>query len=177
MQETWVQSLSQEDSLEGHGTPLQYSCLGNPIDGGACRLQSMGSQKSWTWLKNSTTTNSIFLTTGMEEPGGLQSMGQKRGTRLSDYHTHTHCVVEQVSRTNSSDTTETLCLLNSYTPAPPAFSPWQPPLYSLLMGLAVLDLSCKGNHAVLLWLFILLSITSSVSSMLSNVARLPYFKG
>ena len=27
---------------EGNGTPLQYSCLGNPMDGGACsRLQSM----------------------------------------------------------------------------------------------------------------------------------------
>ena len=30
---------------EGNGTPLQYSCLENPMDGGACRLQSMGSQR------------------------------------------------------------------------------------------------------------------------------------
>ena len=29
--------------VEGNGTPLQYSCLENPMDGGACRLQSMGS--------------------------------------------------------------------------------------------------------------------------------------
>ena len=28
---------------EGSGTPLQYSCLENPVDGGACRLQAMGS--------------------------------------------------------------------------------------------------------------------------------------
>ena len=28
---------------EGNGTPLQYFCLENPMDGGACRLQSMGS--------------------------------------------------------------------------------------------------------------------------------------
>ena len=28
-----------------NGTPLQYSCLENPMDGGACRLQSMGSQR------------------------------------------------------------------------------------------------------------------------------------
>ena len=28
---------------EGNGTPLQYSCLENPMDGGAGRLQSMGS--------------------------------------------------------------------------------------------------------------------------------------
>ena len=31
---------------EGYGNPLQYSCLENPMDGGAfCRLQSMGSQR------------------------------------------------------------------------------------------------------------------------------------
>ena len=30
---------------EGNGTPLQHSCLENPMDGGACRLQSMGSQR------------------------------------------------------------------------------------------------------------------------------------
>ena len=31
---------------EGNGNPLQYSCLENPMDGGAwCRLLSMGSQK------------------------------------------------------------------------------------------------------------------------------------
>ena len=30
---------------EGNGTPLHYSCLENPMDGGACRLQSMGSQR------------------------------------------------------------------------------------------------------------------------------------
>ena len=30
---------------EGNGNPLQYSCLENPMDGGACRVQSMGSQR------------------------------------------------------------------------------------------------------------------------------------
>ena len=30
IQETWVQSLG-----EGNGTPLQHSCLENPMDGGA----------------------------------------------------------------------------------------------------------------------------------------------
>ena len=31
---------------EGNSNPLQYSCLENPIDGGAlCRLLSMGSQR------------------------------------------------------------------------------------------------------------------------------------
>ena len=36
MQETGVQSPSQEDSPgEGNGNPLQYSCLGNPRHKGA----------------------------------------------------------------------------------------------------------------------------------------------
>ena len=37
MWETEVQSLNQEDRLvrEGNGNPPQYSCLENPMDGGA----------------------------------------------------------------------------------------------------------------------------------------------
>ena len=35
MQEMQVQSLGWEDSLGGgNGSPLQYSCPGNPTDGG-----------------------------------------------------------------------------------------------------------------------------------------------
>ena len=30
---------------EGHSNPLQHSCLENPMDRGACGLQSMGSQR------------------------------------------------------------------------------------------------------------------------------------
>ena len=47
MQEMRVQSLGQEDALAGeNGNPLQYFCLGNPIDRGAWWATSMGSQKS-----------------------------------------------------------------------------------------------------------------------------------
>ena len=36
MQEMQVRSLGQEEPLgEGIGNPLQYSCLGNPMDRGA----------------------------------------------------------------------------------------------------------------------------------------------
>ena len=36
MQETWVQSLGLgRSSGEGNGNPLQFSCLGNPMDRGA----------------------------------------------------------------------------------------------------------------------------------------------
>ena len=38
---------------EGNDNPLQYSCLGNPMDRGAWRsIQSMGWQKSKTRLKD-----------------------------------------------------------------------------------------------------------------------------
>ena len=38
MHKTWVQSLGREDSPGGgHGNPLQYSCLENPMDRGAWR--------------------------------------------------------------------------------------------------------------------------------------------
>ena len=34
VRETWVPSLGREDPLEKDGTPLQHSCLENPMDGG-----------------------------------------------------------------------------------------------------------------------------------------------
>ena len=57
MQETWVQSLGQEDPLEKemttHSGMLAWEIPWTEEPG---RLQSMGSQKSWTWLSNQTTT-------------------------------------------------------------------------------------------------------------------------
>ena len=42
-QQMWVRSLGGEARLkEENGNPLQYSCLGNPMDRGACELQFMG---------------------------------------------------------------------------------------------------------------------------------------
>jgi len=46
---------------EGNGNPLQYSCLGNPMDSGA--WQSPGSQKSQTRLINQTTKGNIKSST------------------------------------------------------------------------------------------------------------------
>ena len=44
-----VQSLRQEDPLEEEmASPLQYSCLGNPMARGACPREFMGSQKNQT---------------------------------------------------------------------------------------------------------------------------------
>ena len=47
-QETWVQFLVQEDrsSGEGNDNPLQYSCLGNPMDRGAWQARVHGVTKT-----------------------------------------------------------------------------------------------------------------------------------
>ena len=37
---------------EGNGNPLQYSCLGHPMDKEPGRLQSMGLQESWAQLSD-----------------------------------------------------------------------------------------------------------------------------
>jgi len=78
---------------EGNGTPLQYSCLENPMDGGAWWAVVHGVAKSRTQLSNFTftfhfhalekemATHSSVLAwrvPGTVEPGGLPSMGSHR---------------------------------------------------------------------------------------------------
>ena len=78
---------------EGNGTPLQYSCLENPMDGGAWWAAVHGVAKSRTRLSNFTftfhlhalekemATHSSVLAgriPGTEEPGGLPSLGSHR---------------------------------------------------------------------------------------------------
>ena len=76
---------------EGNGNPLQYSCLENPMDGGAwCRLLSTGSKRvghdfTFTFhfhaLKKEMATYSSVLAwriPGMGKPGGLPSTGSHR---------------------------------------------------------------------------------------------------
>ena len=41
---------------EGNGTPLQYSCLENPVDGGAWWAAVHGVARSWTQLSDFTFT-------------------------------------------------------------------------------------------------------------------------
>ena len=45
-----VQPLGQEDPLKEMAKPLQYSCLGNPMDRGAWRATVHGVAKSYTQL-------------------------------------------------------------------------------------------------------------------------------
>ena len=80
-------------SGEGNGTPLQYSCLENPMDGGAWWAAVHGVAKSQTRLSDLTftfhfhalekemATHSSVLAwrvPGTWEPGGLLSMGSHR---------------------------------------------------------------------------------------------------
>ena len=45
---------SGRSHAEGNGNPLQYSCLENPIDGGAWEAAVHGVTKSWTRLSDFT---------------------------------------------------------------------------------------------------------------------------
>ena len=60
MREIWVQLLGWEDPGEGNGNPLQYSCLENPINGGAWQATVHGVAKSRTRLSNFTFTFSLL---------------------------------------------------------------------------------------------------------------------
>ena len=78
---------------EGNGTPLQYSCLENPMGRGAWWAVVHGVAKSRTWLsdfpftfpfhaweKEMATHSSVLAwrIPGTGEPGGLPSMGSRR---------------------------------------------------------------------------------------------------
>ena len=47
---------------EGNGNPLQYSRLENSMDGGA-KVESTGSEKSWTWLSSSSSSSPTLVCT------------------------------------------------------------------------------------------------------------------
>ena len=80
-------------SGEGNGSPLQYSCLENPMDGGAWWAAVHGVVKSWTRLTDFTFTSQFhalekevathssvlaWRIPGMGEPGGLPSVRSHR---------------------------------------------------------------------------------------------------
>ena len=86
----WNINLLTYRFREGNGTPLQHSCLENPMEGGAWWATVHGVAKSRTWLRDFTftfhfhalekemATHSSVLAwriQGTGEPGGLPSMG------------------------------------------------------------------------------------------------------
>ena len=85
--------MSQANLREGNGIPLQYSCLENPMDGGAWWAAVHGVAKSRTQVSDFTltfhfhplekamATHSSVLAwriLGTGEPGGLPSVGSHR---------------------------------------------------------------------------------------------------
>ena len=46
---------------EGNGNPLQYLCLGNPMDRVAWWATIEEDEKSWTWLSNQTTKTHTYM--------------------------------------------------------------------------------------------------------------------
>ena len=85
--------MSKHYTGEGDGTPLQDSCLENPMDGGAWCAAVHGVAKSWTRLSDVTFTFHFYALEkemathssvlawripGRAEPGGLPSMGSHR---------------------------------------------------------------------------------------------------
>ena len=90
-------SFVAKDGGEGNGTPLWYSCLENPVDGGAwlatvhgvAGSQTRQSDFPFTFqfyaLEKEIATHSSTLAwriPGMGEPGGLPSMGSQSQTQL-----------------------------------------------------------------------------------------------
>ena len=87
-----VKTYLDKTNREGNGTPLQYSCLENPMNGGAWWAAVHGVAKSRTGLSDFTftfhfhaledmATHSSVLAwriPGMGEPGGMPSMGWHR---------------------------------------------------------------------------------------------------
>ena len=86
-------SYHQQSIGEGNGTPLQYSCLENPLGGGASQAAVHGASEGWTRLSDFTftfhfhalekemATHSSVLAwriPGTGEPGGLPSMAWHR---------------------------------------------------------------------------------------------------
>ena len=78
---------------EGNGTPLQYSCLENPMDGGPWWAAVHGVAKSQTRLSDFAFTSHFYALDkemathssvlawripGTGEPGGLPSVGSRR---------------------------------------------------------------------------------------------------
>ena len=114
MWETHVWSLGREDPLEKeNGTPLQYSCLENPMDGGAWWATVHGVTKSQTRLSDFTFTfhfhalekemalqYSCLGIPGTVEPVGLPVYGVAQSrTRL-----------KRLSSSSSSRSSASMCL-------------------------------------------------------------------
>ena len=93
----WLGKSNSSYFREGNGTPLQYSCLENPMDGGAWKAAVHAVAEGRTRLSDFTSTFHFHASEremathssvlawripGTEEPGGLPYMGLQSRTWL-----------------------------------------------------------------------------------------------
>ena len=118
--EGWASYMSLHCLMgEGNGNPLQYSCLENPMDGGAGRLPSMGSLRvGYDWA----TSFSLFTFMHWRRkwqpspvflPGESQGWGSLVGCRLWVAKSRTrlkrlsssssHCLIYKMGINNSNE--------------------------------------------------------------------------
>ena len=91
----------------GNGSPLQYSCLKNPMDRGAWQATVHGVPKSWTWLSDWTHTHTkththlyrVRVCTYIHTHTHPLSMGyQRAGHNWATEHTYTHTSITHTHR-------------------------------------------------------------------------------
>ena len=105
---------SERSPGEGNGNPLQYSCLGNPMDRGGWWATVHGVTKSTTqhtWRKNRCTVNAMRAETETEKP-------RKESMRLPETKAEAGYIVffRGSKRTNLAN----ILSLDSWTPEPQA---------------------------------------------------------
>ena len=146
---------------EGNGTPLQYSCLENPMDGGAWRAAVHGVAKSRTWLSGFTFTFHFSLSCIGEGNGNpLQCSCLENPRDRGTWWVAVHGVAQswtQLKRLSSSSSSMILCIsVLSVVISPFSFLIlliWFFSLFflmSLTNGLSILLIFSKNHLLVLL---------------------------
>ena len=80
---------------KGHGNPLQYSCLENPMDRGTWRATVHGFAKSWTQLKQHS-THTLFCCSQIiftKQTAGSSVLLKSKTSDASDHPSESHPLI------------------------------------------------------------------------------------
>ena len=108
---------SGRSSGEGNGNPLQYSCLGNPMDRGTGRLQSMGVTKkldTTKWLKNNNIISALDYCRG--RPGAKIMEQEHMNTKGSDDKVQKRWVIAEKTNVVVKSSNKTICIRSPLCP-------------------------------------------------------------
>ena len=96
---------------EGNGTPLQYSCLENPMDGGAWWAAVYGVAQSRTRLKQLSSSSSRRDITGKVMQSSIQEkcFGTEKGREHIIWGTRKGLTKEMRSETGLDNELESVC--------------------------------------------------------------------